>query len=294
MVNVRLCRFSFAAAVFAMAGVESRAETIYVTVTGAATKFGSFDTTTGAFTGITTSGVGATDNLNGLTWDADTGGFQVIVSNAGNGSLKNISLSGTVGGTSVALARGGDIQGIAATGSAATLYTFVNGVGAAYQLGTTNRSSGAWTTVSGAYSGFALTTFPQQFGAMSYAASGLLYASGNTFDGNFFGRMDTSTGLFTQIGAANNAFNGMALASNGTTLYGITSEGSSPGIYSVDLATGVPTLLTSISGFGAEAGIVAAGMAASPVPEPATAVLLAAAAIGGVTATVRRVHRVCA
>jgi hypothetical protein len=278
--------------VWAMLGAEARAATIYVTVTGTTTKFGRFDTTTGLFTGIPTTGVGGTDNLAGLTWNAAAGRFDVVVTSFLDGFLKPITITGSVGPASLAIVKGGDMQGVATTGTAAPLYTFVNGVGTSYQLGTTNRSTGAWTAVTGAYSGFPLESFPQQFGAISYGPTGYLYAAGNTADGNIFGRLDESTGLFTQIGSANAAFNGMALTSDGTTLYGITSEGPAPGIYSVNMITGVPTLLSSVTGFGAEAGVLAAGMAAAPVPEPATAGLVAAAVITGVIASARRAQRI--
>lgn len=121
-----------------------------------------------------------------------------------------------------------------------------------------------------------------------------LYAAGRTFNSNpnrdIFGTLNTSTGLFTQIGTGNGAFFGMALASDGTALYGVSVSSPNPGIYSINPATGVPTLVTAVTGFPEETYVVGAGMAASPVPEP-TICLLALTSLAGGYATWRRRRR---
>jgi hypothetical protein len=248
------------------------AATIYVSLNGSATKFGSFSTTSGSFSAIATPGLGALDNLQGLTWDESLGVFRAIVMNLGDEFLTTVSTSGSVGsvGSRVGLTNPGDgYLGLATTGSANPLYTFVNAGGSfSYALGTTNRGTGAWSTVSGVYSGFAIEGFPPAYGIMSFYGD-TLYAAGKTSDANVFGTLNTTTGLFSQIGSANNVFQSMALTSDGTTLYGVSVSQNSPGIYSINPSTGVPTLLTAAIGFPAETYVVGAGMAASPVPEPA-------------------------
>lgn len=247
---------------------QASAATIYVTLTGGTTKFGRFDTISGAFTPIATPGVTLGQNLEGLTWDGALGAFRVVRTDGLTSTLETITTSGSVSSSGPTLV-GDSYIGIATTGSGAPLYTFRNSVGVTFELGTTNPSTGAWTTVSGAYSGFPPDSFPPQAGVIAYYGE-TLYAAGFTSDGNIFGRFNTSTGLFTQIGSANNAFYTMAMSSDGTGIYGVTVQGSAPGIYSVNSVTGVPTLLTSLAGFAAENALLAAGMAASPVPEPAS------------------------
>lgn len=192
----------------------------------------------------------------------------MVVTSGTAGYLSTISTSGVVSG-SVALAGGGlgGYEGMTTSGSGAPLYTFRNAVGLGYQLGVTNTANGAWSAVSGAYSGFPLNSFPLQYGSIIFDGD-TIYAAGNTASGNIFGRMSTTTGLFTQVGSTNNAFNGMAVTGSNAQFYGVTSEGSAPGIYSLNVGTGVPTLLASLTGFGSEEGVGAVAMAASPVPEP--------------------------
>jgi hypothetical protein len=264
----RLSILSLAFVSLAALATPARAVTIYATVYGGTTKFGRFDSATGAFTAIPTTGLGATQQLASLAWDGSLGAFRVVVTSGPVGFLSTITTSGLVSG-SVALAGGGlgGYQGMTTSGSGAPLYTFRNAVGLAYQLGVTNTTSGAWSSVSGAYSGFPLESFPQQYGSIVFDGD-TIYAAGNTGGGNIFGRMSTTTGLFTQVGSANNAFNGMAVTGSGAQFYGVTSEGSAPGIYSLNVGTGVPTLLASVTGFGSETGVGAVAMAASPVPEP--------------------------
>ena len=261
------------------------ASTIYVSLNGSATKFGSFSTTSGQFTAIATPGLGALDNLQGLTWDEPLDAFRAIVMNLGVESLTTVTTSGSVGavGSRVGLTNPGDgYAGLATTGSGNPLYTFVNAGGAfSYVLGTTNRGTGAWSTVSGTYSGFSIEGFPPAYGIMSFYGD-TLYVVGKTSSANVFGTLNTTTGLFSQIGSANNVFQSMALTSDGTALYGVSVSQNFPGIYSINPSTGVPTLLAAAIGFPAETYVVGAGMAASPVPEPAAyAMALAGLVCGG-------------
>ena len=264
----QLSIIAIAVLTLAAGSAPARAATIYATVYGGTTKFGRFDSTTGAFTAIPTTGLMVTQGLQSLAWDGSLGAFRVVVTSGTAGFLSTITTSGVVSG-SVALAGGGlgGYQGMTTSGSGAPLYTFRNAVGLSYQLGVTNTTSGAWSTVSGVYSGFPLNSFPSQYGSIVFDGD-TIYAAGNTSNGNIFGRMSTTTGLFTQVGSTNNAFNGMAVTGSGAQFFGVTSEGSAPGIYSLNVGTGVPTLLTSITGFGSEEGVEAVAMAASPVPEP--------------------------
>lgn len=72
------------------------ASTIYVSIEGGSSgsKFGSFDTTTGAFTAIATSGLVSNESPRGLTWDESLGAFQTTLS---TDELSTITTSGAVG-----------------------------------------------------------------------------------------------------------------------------------------------------------------------------------------------------
>jgi hypothetical protein len=113
----------------------------------------------------------------------------------------------------------------------------------------------------------------------------LYFATGNS--SNRFGTVDFGSGAYTNINSDNGLLRYMALASDGTTLYGLYGDGTANAqqLYTIDPANVSTTLLTSISGDGLGTYFHGAAM----VPEPSTYVMaLAGLACGGYLVRRRR------
>ena len=154
-------------------------------------------------------------------------------------------------------------------GSDGTLY------GASDRLYTINKTSGAATSISNGSGGYSFTSA----GDLAFIGSDLFLTSISTPGDNLV-NLNTTNGKGKLVGAIgfSNVF-GLA-SDNGLNLYGL----SGTQILGINSATGVGTLLGNYAGHGllganGSAFFTEAG-APSPVPEPATALLMGLGSLG--------------
>jgi hypothetical protein len=240
---------------------------------GNPTRFGFIDSDTGIYTNIATLGVSPVRNL------AARGEFFYTTRRVNTSSeLGLLSRTGvfTLIGSANNIGRTVYGMGFALTGQ---LY----GYDLAGTLGTINTTSGAWTTVGTSGVTMVTNATNPQGGRSSFLGSSL-YSAARTATpaptANRFGSIATAPVAFNTI--SNNAlYQYMVLTSYQGTLYGVYSNGStatpavSPGIYSIDVATGNPTLVRNVTGFGSSFYLHGASAVPGPLP------LLGAAAVFG-------------
>jgi len=211
-------------------------------------------------TSITLDGIGfsASGQLYGLGSDANI--YKV------NTSTAALTL---VGATNMSFS-GGATLGASSNG---TLYA-VNGVG---NIGTVNPNTGAATPLGNI--GFTINSNPSGNGGSG------LYEIGN---GNLYS-INPATGAGTLIGAGSYNTVIYALTYADGTMYAMEANGSSPGIYSVNLATGNSTLVSNYNPSVVGDVYAAATLTTASVPEPTSLVLvICVAALCGLGQALRR------
>jgi len=261
----------------------TRASEIYVLsndndfVFGTGMNFGKIDTTTGAYTNIQSI---ANPRILNLAWNPVAGNFYTTDSSGTTEYLKTLSTEGALSGPiGSGLGQFQNFHGLAYRNASSPLYA------AEYQsddTGTVSQTEGTFTMQA---DGPVSMSTPIG-GRYAIFNDTLYFATGNT--SNRFGTVNFDTGVYTNINSDNALLKFMALASDGTTLYGLYGDGNAGAqeLYTIDPADGSTTLLTSISGAGLGTYFHGAAM----VPEPSTYVMaLAGLACGGYL--VRRCRR---
>ena len=238
------------------------------------TNFGSVDTTTGVYTQIAAN-VGTGNIVRNLAWSPT---LQQFLTTVKSGSASELRTIGTDGVLSASLGVVGlTIYGMGYQDSSSKLfaYDYDND-----KYGSINPSNGAWTQLTASPG---LSTSSPAGGRLAFH-SGSLYISANA-SGGVFGTFGTTAGsTFSKIGSSNTDYQFLNLASDGTTLYGLYSDGfvDKQQLYTIDPATGALTAGPSITGAGLGKYIFGAAVVpAAAVPEPAT---LASAALGALVA----------
>ncbi|MEI7924429.1 MAG: PEP-CTERM sorting domain-containing protein, partial [Planctomycetota bacterium] len=227
--------------------------------------FGKIDSATLVYSQLN-SDIGGGFNTKGLAWNPNISQFNML---RDDGTFSTITTTGTMGSVASGLTNGS----LSYNSASSTMYS-VNGSA----LNTVNPATGAQSNIGnpGASSvwGSAFVN-----GTM-YGTAGI-YSSGPMLD-RFYGRFNLSTGAFTAITASNDfTYGNMALAYDGTTLFGIKSTS----LYSLNPTTGAYTGLGTVTGIAN--GQFYAMSVPVAVPEPST-YALAAIATGVMAAIARR------
>jgi hypothetical protein len=253
------------------AATEARADTVvHATADNGTTfLFGTMDLTTGQFTQIATT----TPLFGSLT--AGPGGTLYGGEGNLNYNLDTISPSGVPSqfGTVTAPSNSFGFTGLVSAGAA--------GFYAIYQVGSLpgpfsatlehisadGNSSSVVGTLSASFWSF-------NSGNLAFGPNGSLYFNvwPTPSEVATLYAVNTTTGVATAVGSGLGSPDPLALASVGSTLYGIdTFIPSNPAIYTIDTTTGVATAIGTVSGL--PAGYTLDTMAGS-VPEPGTITLL--------------------
>ncbi len=241
---------------------------IYVTLySGISQRFGVIPTSTGIYQELNSNMAGDYYPASGLAWNPSSNMFNFTYQT--NTNLNTISQTGTLGSAISSTLPGTSVIPIYDSSSSKMLAFGFN------SYGTLNTTTGGYTNIGVTGRGAA--------GNLAYVGGTLYGTFGLTGSGpSSFGSFNTTTGVFTGIGSEGSATTSLALASDGTTLYGLSNST----IYTIDTATGNTTALIGITNVPATNGIDAAAMIAS-VPEPST-YALAAIATGVMAAIARR------
>lgn len=267
------------AILFSVAG--AKATDIYVLTdnndyaSGSGTNFGKVDSTTGVYTLINFT----PQTLNNLTWNPVAGNFFVTEALGTATKLRTLSTGGILSASLGTI--GTDIYGMAYRTSDSTLYAYDFTADA---TGTLNKSTGAWTTLNSSSGTNAYSPIGGRYTIMNDT----MYLAVNFSSGGGIGTMGyTSTSSYNQI-AQNANYAKMVLANNGTTLYGLYSDGTAGNqkLYTINPGTGALTAGPTISGTGLNTYFHGAAVMTTPVPEPSTYALAAMAS--GVMAAVSR------
>jgi len=244
--------------------------------------FGKIDSSTGAYTNITTS-FSSSSVVANLAWNSAISAFYVTETSGNVSILRTLDTSGTLSsqiGTDLGFRF---IYGMAYRPTDNTLY--------AYDY--TNDTTGKISPTAGGWSN--LNTSPgisvaAPVGGRYSIHNDTIYLAADRSGGNGqIGAMGfTNTSTFSQIGS-NSLYVNMVLASDGTTLYGLYGNGTSGNqkLYSINPTDGVTTFLTNVSGTGLGTYFYGASIVTVPVPEPST-YALAAIATGVMAAVARR------
>ena len=236
--------------------------------------FGKIDSTTGSFTEINPN-VGSGNQVSNLAWNVAASNFFVTENVGTNQNLRTLDTAGVLSASIGTIGR--SLYGMAYDGTN-KLYGYDYSTD---KLGSINPSTGAWTEI-----GFTNTSSSSPIGGRLAYVNGSVYGAIYDSSGEF-GSFSTLNGAFNQI-ASNNAFQSMALAWDGTTMYGVFGNGT-PGdqkLYTIS-DTGSVTQIATVSGVGL--GTRFYGAAIAPVPEPSTyCMALAGLACGGYSMFRRR------
>lgn len=270
--SLGLASLSEAAEIF-MLGVTSGSDSFIV-------EYGKINSTTGEYTQL----VGNLSNTlyySSLTWVPSASSFLTFRER----DLTTITTGGSVGGVVGTVPAEGDglswiNHGLARAPTGTTYaYNFENDT-----FGTVLQTTPAYSEVSSTGIG----TLSPVGGRIAFHDE-TLYAAFNLgigeepFTEGAFGTMNTSTGGFTQI-AGDAIYQSMVLASDGTTLFGITPTA----LHSLNPSTGATVATVPLSGSLPEYWSGAAVIPV-PVPEPSTAAMaLAGLACGGYSMFRRR------
>ncbi len=237
----------------------------FVGVMGGTNRFGKINTDTLVYTELNSNPTpGYTNEVSGLAWNPGIGAFNSLTS---GGVLSTITTNGTTG-TQIAsgLPLGANLA-YNSVNSLMYLATYAS-------LKTLNTTTGVTSNIgsAGANSLYSMTF-----------VDNTLYGTVSQSGGSGYGNFNINTGAFTKTTATNNTYDGMKLAYDGTTLFGLNYST----LYTLNPSTGAYTLLGSVTGIpGAGAGRFT-NLAAIPVPEPST-YALAAIATGVMAAIARR------
>lgn len=239
--------------------------------TGRAT-FGKVDVDTGVYTQINGNLGTSSEYFTGLTWNPNIDAFYSMQV---SGQVKTITTTGVVGTT------------IANTGISNGRLAYDSATSQLYQLDRANLNQLDTSTGQLSLVGNMQVT-PPGYGSLFGAAllNGTLYAtldagypdSGGPVSDYRFGTVDRNTGRFTAISQANSAFFSLSISSEGGVMYGVSLFGGN--IYTIDAATGAPTMLRTITGLD---GVLVRSVFAMPstVPAPGAAALIGLVAAVG-------------
>lgn len=232
--------------------------------------------------------------------DVATGTYSVIKSPI-SGSTAFENLAPAADGTFYSWA-GGRLYSVDTTGTAVAIgsnQSVANMYGLAYRpstdtlfgywwnsdnFGTVNPDTGVWTQ-NVPRIGFSNISAPS--GGRLAVLNDVLYATGNS-------RLKTiawGTYAQTTVGSLNAAFSDMSLATDGTTLYGVTGTHATGGaaLYTVNTTTGTLTKLSDLTGSSLPLYFMGAGMNDAPaVPEPGSLALISLLGCAGGFAHWRR------
>ena len=258
------------------ATVETRGDNVvYATADNGTTNlFGKMDLTTGQFTQITTT----TPLFGSITVGA--GGTLYGGEGNLNFNLATISPSGVPSqfGTVTAPSSSFGFTGLASAGAAGFYAIYQTGSlpgpfsATLEHISADGNSSSVVGTLSNAFWSF-------NSGNLAFGPNGKLYFDVWPTPSNVatLYEVNTTTGAATAVGSGLGTTDPLALASVGSTLYGIdTFIPSAPSIFTINTTTGVATEIGTVSGL--PTGYTLDTMAGS-VPEPATITLLGTGAL---------------
>ena len=222
--------------------------------------FGTINTGTGVYTEIATYTLPAPNNL---VWNGTS--FYVIQGAQYAESLQTLTTGGVVT-TAGQAGPGFPVYGMAYDSANSKMYAYDY---MQDKLWTVNTTTGASEPIGLTYA----STSPPVGGRLAVLNNVLYGALYNSGAGGF-GTFDTGSGLFTQT-ATNDLFQSMNLATDGTTLYGIYSDGSTTrNLYTIDPGSGETTFVNSITGSNLPDYWTGASFGPAAVPEPSTYALL--------------------
>ena len=238
-----------------------------------ATDFGRVDSATGAYTSIAS----LTGDIWNLAWNPNAGNFFATEGSISTSVLRTLTSTGTLSSSLGTI--GKTIYGMALRTTNSTLYGYDYG---ANRTGTINSANGAWTLLNF----FPGTSTSGTVGGRYSIMNDVMYFAGN-FSTDGIGTMGyTNSSTYQEI-TENPLYANMALANDGTTMYGIFGNGTAGNqkLYTINTATGALTAGPTIS--GTNLGTYFHGAGIVPVPEPST-YALAAIATGVMAAIARR------
>lgn len=278
--RLQLLHLTAALALLGFAGSHARAVDIYVLSglgTGTAndiTRFGKIDSITRFYTEISPD-IAKGSFVSNLAWNAANSSFYTTENIGANQTLRTLDVSGALSSSLGTI--GASVYGMAYRPADSSLYAWNYD---ANTTGTINPANGAWSVLN-ASPGIA---FSSPVGGRYTMHNGTIYASVKTFVGSDpVGRFGTvgfsASSTFSPITNNDPSYISMVLASDGTSLFGISGDGTPIGqtFYSINPATGVASPLGPIMGANLGSYFYGAGVAITPVPEPSTYALTAIA-----------------
>jgi hypothetical protein len=240
----------------------------------ASTDFGRIDSATGNYSSIAS----LSGDVWNLSWNQAAGNFYVTQGSGSGATLRTLSTTGTISASLGTI--GKSIFGMAYRTADSTIYGFdyVND-----DTGTISTSNGAWTVLN-ASPGIGSNA---PIGGRYSIMNDTIYMANALFGNGTFGTMGYTSSSTYQSIVNNILYSNMALANDGTTMYGIFGDGTAGNqkLYTINVATGALTAGPSITGTGLGTYFHGAGIV--PVPEPST-YALAAIATGVMAAIARR------
>ena len=257
----------------------STADTVvYATADNGSTNlFGTMDLTTDQFTQISTT----TPLFGSLT--AGPGGTLYGGEGNLNFNLDTISPSGALSqyGTVAAPSNSLGFLGLASAGAAGFFAVYQSGAIPGPFPATLDHISADGSSSSVVQTWGALVSFSS--GNLAFGPDGNLYFNTeNIFGSPILFAVNTTTGDTTAVGSGLGSAAPLALATCGTTLYGIdTFAATNPAIYTIDTTTGVATAIGTVSGL--PAGYTLDTMAPGP---PANSTLVQSNAVVNFDGTV--------
>jgi hypothetical protein len=240
-----------------------------VAVIGNSNQFGYFNLSTRQYTQISGSIAGGVQQVTNLAYDG-TNLFITDRTNTGT-QLKTLSVAGVASASrGTILVNGQTDEFIGLSFGNGTLYStdFNN-----ERLTTISRTDAA-TTQPGVLN---YSTEPPISGKLAFVGPtlyGTITANGGAANGLYSFNLATGAGTLLGNGGAASTYTNMIAFSNAGTLYGINGTT----LYTISTANGNLTTLGAITGANVPTQFVAAVVA--PVPEPATALGVAAAGLG--------------
>ena len=227
--------------------------------------FGKIDSATLVYSQLNSDIGGGFTNTRGLAWNPNISKFNML---RDDGTFSTITTTGTVGSVASGLTYGS----LTYNSASSTMYS-VNGSA----LNTVNPATGTQSNIGNP--GATIVYGSAFVNGTMYGTAGI--SSGPMTD-FFYGRFNLSTGAFTAITPSDDSnYSGMALAYDGTTLFGINSIS----LYTLNPTTGAYTGLGTVTGIAN--GQFYAMSVPVAVPEPST-YALAAIATGVMAAIARR------
>ncbi len=240
------------------------------------TNFGRIDSDTGSYSSIAS----LTGDIWNLAWNSTTDEFYATAAvGSANSNLRTLTQTGTLSSSIGSIGR--SIFGMAYRESDSTLYAYDYNSDFTGFIDTAN---GAWNTLNSS-PGFS-AGLPA--GGKYSIMNDTLYFAGWSGAGRFGTMGYTASSTFQQV-AQDLSFTYMALANDGTTMYGVYGNGSSgqQRLYTIDVATGARTAGPLITG----AGLGTYFHGAAIVPEPSTWALGGIASVAMAWLTKRRSKR---